>query len=185
MPTSTTCCQEFWRSCLLESPFSRIIITDWYDGLVNGLLECRSCRRGMSCSLAAWSISTDMSIWACGTLPARSFSQAWEAALKVRQPNTANVWVHIGCATDESRRLSRQFSSLLNAAAMPGWLIAGKAIPGECFAVGELWPQDASLLRPADVETVAARPEEWFRTLAGKMDWQNGTIDAHLGDSDV
>jgi hypothetical protein len=61
----------------------------------------------------------------------------------------------------------------------------GKAIPGKYSAVGGLLPQDASLLRPADVETVAARSEEWFQALATKMDWQNRTIDAHLGDSDA
>lgn len=58
-----TCCKRLTKSQqVLDSPFVRIIVTDYYDGLRAGFAECGVCKTAFKVNLVDWDSNQNLRI---------------------------------------------------------------------------------------------------------------------------
>jgi len=70
-----TCCREFASTEPMISPFTRQLIFDWYDGVVNGVVQCETCGTSWFLDLRAWDGSANLFVYIAAELPLNSFCE--------------------------------------------------------------------------------------------------------------
>ena len=60
----TRCCSHLRDiKRVVESPFDRFLVTDYYDGLRSGFAECRSCKTAFKVAMIDWDADQDVRIF--------------------------------------------------------------------------------------------------------------------------
>lgn len=80
-----TCCSHFLSRSTAPSPFSAVLITDYYDGPVSGVAVCRECSQPYRFTLLARS-GSDSRVYSFAPLPTVVYHEIIEMLSKYEEP---------------------------------------------------------------------------------------------------
>ena len=92
MNQATLCCRNPATLTTVQSPFSKILALDFYDGPMAGILQCETCHSVYKFDMLDWDEDHEVRIFRLAALPSESLAQC-VAALAQPEPPRWPVWV--------------------------------------------------------------------------------------------
>jgi len=149
MKNSMVCCQNPESLLNTESPFTKIIALDFYDGPTGGILRCETCHRVYQFDMLDWDYH-QVRVFRLRSLPPDSWTQSL-AALEQAEPSPGwPVWFPKKWPSDEAgkntnKRVRQIFAQAKPAELAVAWLgygeriLAAKKIPSTDLESEPVW----------------------------------------------
>ena len=153
---SAVCCRQLITATPTQAPFTRVLVFDYYDGALSGVMQCAFCERSYRFDFLDWGEGQDIRVMSLGRLPvgtldklARTLGEASES--RPEWPVWVAPW-QFPSATLAARTQTR-VTELLAMAEPPDLVIATDAWVTRVFT--------AFRLPPAQIAEV----DDWFELL--------------------
>lgn len=123
--TIATPCAEPAHLNETASPFSKIIVLDYYDGPISGVAQCARCDAAYVFQMLDWDEDQDIRTYSLSPLPSESFARLVQALTALGEPKWP-VWVPIWTFPTESIRqtVEREVGTTLQAKGPPTSMIS-------------------------------------------------------------
>ncbi|MBF6611713.1 MAG: hypothetical protein IVW55_01125 [Chloroflexi bacterium] len=92
MEASFCYCDSPFSLIAAKAPFSRILVLEYYDGLVSGLAECKQCLRVYRFDMVAWEGNAGIRVFTLGSVPTSFLQRAVEEYSRYEAPRWP-LWV--------------------------------------------------------------------------------------------
>lgn len=94
----SVCCEDLINQKNIISPFKRIIVFDWYDGIVSCVLQCSFCNKNYLCQLIAWDLDFEIRIFLCVETTSDSWKDLISRISQLEKPSWP-VWIPSVCGS--------------------------------------------------------------------------------------
>ena len=147
-------CDRMLTHATGESPFSRVIVLDYYDGPTSGAVWCQNCMAAGIIDLLAWDDQHHVRVFSLACLPEKDFGELIDACSGTGPPQWT-VWVPIWKFESESARIAaeRRVDEVLSRATAPTLVFASPASLQTILAAREVTPEELGTV------------EDWFAFL--------------------
>ena len=66
---SAVCCRQLITATPTQAPFTRVLVFDYYDGALSGVMQCAFCERSYRFDFLDWGEGQDIRVMSLGRLP--------------------------------------------------------------------------------------------------------------------
>lgn len=156
------CCQDMLSLRQSATPFSKMIVLEWFDGPVSGIVRCNQCQSTYKFDMLTWDINGqyDYAEWDAGKeiriftlapLDRGVFEQLVDVLSQTRGAPTWPLWFcyfnRAFSSEEAQKRLTEQLNQVLNSVRPPSFVIASHDLLQEILRVKEVSASDLAELQ--------------------------------------
>jgi hypothetical protein len=167
MDQAKPCCQNPAILSNAPSPFSKMVVLEFYDGPTSGILQCRECAAIYKFDMLDWAQDHDVRIFRLAVLPADSLTQCVKALAQPEPPRWP-IWVPSrgNLRSEEARQMAdREVQRILDKA-QPAELVLAWAGYGETILAARKVPAaDLAAVPDWFARDPSTEGPDWFTLL--------------------
>ena len=88
----SVCCENLIDKKNIISPFKKMIVFEWYDGIVQCVSQCCFCKKIFLCQLVAWNHNFETRVFICIEIPSNKWSELIKSISMLEKPSWP-VWI--------------------------------------------------------------------------------------------
>jgi hypothetical protein len=183
---SMVCCQNPEALSNADSPFTKIIALDFYDGPTGGILQCETCHTVYQFDMLDWDDHHQVRIFRLRVLPESSWEKSLQALEKAEPPPRWPVWVLCKWPSDDSREEANTKLSKILTQAKPAELVVAWLGYGERILAARKFPPKELDSEPAWLSVDdKSKFRDWFPLLGLSKEKANASaIEKNGGHAD-
>jgi len=165
MKNSTVCCQNLEALRNADTPFTKIIALDWYDGPAGGILQCESCQAVYQFDMLDWDYR-QVRVFRLRTLPGECWMQITAALEQEGKTPLWPVWFPNKWPSDDALENTNRRTKEILAQANPAELVVAWLGYGERILAAQKIPAKDLESEPVwfDVQNLS-EVRDWFSLL--------------------
>jgi hypothetical protein len=183
---SRVCCQNLEALSNSDSPFTKIIASDFYDGPTGGILQCETCQTVYQFDMLDWDDHHQVRVFRLRVLPESSWEKSLQALEKAEPPPRWQVWVPCKWPSDDAREEANRKLSKILAQAKPAELLVAWLGYGErILAARKFSPKDLDMEPAWLTVDDKSKFRDWFPLLGLSKEKANASaIEKNGGNAD-